>query len=138
LAVTGIVTPQFSSDDWTKLNDANIDTTGTTLNVAGAYMELDFGAGGRETTSVQVVHHTWRRGRANGITLTIMDDARTVLFEHTFAGITNESPMIDIFIMNQPMVTHERIVGDVSLWEGPWATNPPYEGGGPWSKPTEI
>ena len=87
------MTPQNDVYDWTKLNDGNDSTFGMTMNQNGAYMELDFGVGGKKTDRVRVTHITgvnWVT-RGNGVTLYVMDDDRNIILQHTFSGIVRTS-----------------------------------------------
>ena len=70
-------------------------------------MELDFGNGGMEITSVRVgQNRAITMSRLNGIKLSIMDNTRTVLFEYTFDGITQTSPTMYIFNVNADGTVH--------------------------------
>ena len=105
--------------DWQSLNDGDSTTMGYASPSPNAYMELDFGVGGVETTCVRVIHSTWVRTRLNGIMLSIMDNARTVLYQYTWSNVVNSSPMIDNFNLSQQGgMQHVGVVGDLSLWIG--------------------
>jgi hypothetical protein len=119
--------------NWQALDDDDLDSMGYTTNTANAYMEVDLGEGGREITTVRVIHSTWARPRSNGITLSVLDGARVVLYQHTFSGFDNlSSPMIDVFRTSPSSVQHTTLVGDAALWVGPW-----LPGQGSWLRPTE-
>ena len=81
--------------NWPSLNDGRSETYAYNSAVANSYMELDFGAGGKETTSVRVGQCTdMVMTRLNGIKLSILDETRSVLFEYTFAGIASNAPAV--------------------------------------------
>jgi hypothetical protein len=108
--VTGTVSVPILSDpehDWQRLNDGNPLTYAHTgpppnndnIHTIGWYMELDLGEGGKMTTWVRIRHRpdVPYKLRSNGCVLYVMDNDRTVVFEHTFSGMTNESPTEEEF-----------------------------------------
>jgi hypothetical protein len=76
-----------------------------TMNQPDAYMELDLGIGGKMTNKIivstpkNVPNVGWSVTRCNGVTLSVMDEARTVIFQHTFSGITTSSPVSFEFVI---------------------------------------
>jgi hypothetical protein len=96
-ALNGIVTPQYGDLSWNRLNDGNMQTIAQTTDAEFAYMELDLGLGGRKTNHIRVVHRPGELNRANGVTLYAMNEERQVVMQHTFWGLTNESPVDVLF-----------------------------------------
>ena len=81
--------------DWYNLNDGQLETQAATLNLANAYMELDFGAGGVMVDTVAMDFATGPADadytRINGVTLSVMDDQRTVILQYTITDFTMTS-----------------------------------------------
>lgn len=96
------MTPQYLNYQWINLNDGNTETCCITTNTANAYMELDFGVEGRKTARVRVVHCKQEMGRANGVTLYVMDVTRNIILEYTFNGITPTSEISKWFDIPPP------------------------------------
>jgi hypothetical protein len=94
------------ASDWKRMNDGLPTTAATTDAAPNAYLELDFGDGGRDADRIRVVH--WSANatyqpiisrRLNGVTLMVMDSARNVIFQYTFNGMTETSPNVFDFNM---------------------------------------
>lgn len=88
--------PNWPGSKWQQLDDGSY---GDQVEVRGspAFVELDFGIGGQETTKVRVVNvypYTQYYDWLNGATLFVMDDARNVILTHTFSNITSANSHI--------------------------------------------
>lgn len=70
---------------------------------ATRYLQHDLGVDGVPVTSVRVMHwhqHPEDLLSSNNMTVTVLDPAGSVVFQHTFTGITQNSPVYDDFDMN--------------------------------------
>ena len=74
---------------------------------AKRYVQYDLGVDGVPVTSVRVFHwHQWPQDLlySNNLTVYVIDPAGSVLFQHTFTGMTTNSPLYNDFDVNgQPL-----------------------------------
>lgn len=94
------------ASDWKLMNDGLTTTITTTDAAPNAYLELDFGEGGKEVDRIRVVH--WLASavyqpivskRLNGVALLVMDSDRNIIFQYTFNGMDEKSPITFDFNM---------------------------------------
>jgi hypothetical protein len=94
------------------MNDGLPSTLAHTNASATAFLELDLGVA-KETDCVRVVNVPSGGVmclRLNNVTLHVMDADRTVIFEHTFYGIDQNSPRVfDFDITRPPTVRYLRL-----------------------------
>ena len=84
IPVAGEVVPFRNTNyDWDKLNDSTQSTSAWTLDSPNAYIELDLGVGGKKTDRVFLDLGTTTTS-IYGVTFTIMDPTRYVIFQYTF------------------------------------------------------
>ena len=83
------------------MNDGLLETEAAASPAANAYMELDFGSGGRMTDKV-VVGHVQSADYLciNGVTMMVMDEQRNVIFQYTFADFTTVPPVRSEFVIS--------------------------------------
>jgi hypothetical protein len=94
------VSGNWPGSKWQQLDDGTYTQPVVEVNGSPAFVELDFGAGGKETTQVRVVNiHPYSQYyyRLNGAKLIVMDDERNVMFSHIFSGVTSDTPIIFAF-----------------------------------------
>lgn len=109
IASAGVVFPApfNSTTNWEKANDGLSYTVASPIVTTNSYIELDFGVGGKETDKVRLVNRTINQDtieRLNFVTLCVMDSSRKIMFQHTFSGITINSPAMFDFDLQGRML----------------------------------
>jgi hypothetical protein len=105
-AVAGTVFPLRNTNyDWNNVNDPSSTTLAWTLDSTDAYIEVDVGVGGKMTNNVFIDVGWVTPSKIHGVTLTIMDPTRYVIFQYTFDKLEEMSAGYAGINFNCPIYT---------------------------------